>query len=310
MALRILQCIPAPAFFALSRPLLVHCVCSVRTLAAARTRALAYVLFLSRLLKSVCSVSAQAVDDHVRLHNKSASVSISWRSKVAPYNRMLGRSRFWNAFARPWLLLFEGDTVLCPEPTVPLDSFLRAAYPYYGAPWYFNANMCPFWSENNTWEGQHETCAGGNSGLSLYKRPLMSRMTELFGSETRIQQWRRWFRNSTLHAAEYFAFEGRAASGLIDQWTSTMLHPWLPPSGFSAAFSVETTYNGTYTPFGMHNPVSWLSKGKNLANLQTKGELQLDDELLRRCPPAHRLWRRYEKLKTPTVRPKWTARVG
>ena len=104
------------------------------------------------------------------------------------------------------------------------------------------------------------------------------------------------------HASHAFAQIARGNSpsppqptpGPHHQWTSTMLHPWLPPSGFSAAFSVETTYNGTYTPFGVHNPVCLAlgsRKGQAFsepANLQTKGELQLGDALLRRCPPAHR----------------------
>ena len=44
---------------------------------------------------------------------------------------------FWARFSRPWLLLFEPDTVMCPRPRLPLETF--SDYAFVGAPWAKNA---------------------------------------------------------------------------------------------------------------------------------------------------------------------------
>ena len=68
------------------------------------------------------------------------------------YNHFTVSDQFWSAFAAPWLLLFEADTVLCPQPSSPLASFQR--HLYVGAPWRGREGM--------------------NSGLSLWRRDAMA----------------------------------------------------------------------------------------------------------------------------------------
>ena len=75
-------------------------------------------------------------------------------------------ARFWRSFGRPLLLLFEPDTVLCPQPHVPLDAF--AGYAFTGAPWAAYAD-----SFNPAWCYNLEHCVG-NSGLSLWRRDVVA----------------------------------------------------------------------------------------------------------------------------------------
>jgi hypothetical protein len=73
---------------------------------------------------------------------------------------------FWRAFAAPMLLLFEPDTVMCPQPHVPLREFSR--YAFVGAPWgAYASGMLPAWCNNL------EHCVG-NSGFSLWRRDVIA----------------------------------------------------------------------------------------------------------------------------------------
>ena len=40
------------------------------------------------------------------------------------YNRFLASPSFWSLFTEPWLLLFEVDSVFCPNPTWPAGNFV------------------------------------------------------------------------------------------------------------------------------------------------------------------------------------------
>ena len=72
---------------------------------------------------------------------------------------------FWRAFAAPMLLLFEPDTVMCPQPHVPLLEFSR--YAFVGAPWgAYASGLLPAWCNNL------EHCVG-NSGFSLWRRDVI-----------------------------------------------------------------------------------------------------------------------------------------
>lgn len=75
-------------------------------------------------------------------------------------------ARFWRSFGRPLLLLFEPDTVLCPQPRLPLDAF--AGYAFTGAPWAAYAD-----GSNPAWCYNLEHCVG-NSGLSLWRRDAVA----------------------------------------------------------------------------------------------------------------------------------------
>ena len=86
------------------------------------------------------------------------------------YNKMLLHSHFWGSFSAPLLLLFEADSVLCPNPHRPLHTF--AGYGYVGAPWApYAGGVFPFWCRNLG------SCVG-NSGLSLWARPIFQNLTE------------------------------------------------------------------------------------------------------------------------------------
>ena len=73
---------------------------------------------------------------------------------------------FWRAFAAPMLLLFEPDTVMCPQPHVPLREFSQ--YAFVGAPWgAYASGLLPAWCNNL------EHCVG-NSGFSLWRRDVIA----------------------------------------------------------------------------------------------------------------------------------------
>lgn len=73
---------------------------------------------------------------------------------------------FWRAFSAPMLLLFEPDTVMCPQPHVPLQQF--SGYAFVGAPWgAYASGMLPAWCNNL------EHCVG-NSGFSLWRRDVIA----------------------------------------------------------------------------------------------------------------------------------------
>ena len=73
---------------------------------------------------------------------------------------------FWRTFAAPMLLLFEPDTVMCPQPHVPLQQF--SGYAFVGAPWgAYASGMLPAWCNNL------EHCVG-NSGFSLWRRDVIA----------------------------------------------------------------------------------------------------------------------------------------
>ena len=83
---------------------------------------------------------------------------------------MLLHSQFWGSFSAPLLLLFEADSVLCPNPHRPLHTF--TGYGYVGAPWApYAGGVFPFWCRNLG------SCVG-NSGLSLWARPIFQNLTE------------------------------------------------------------------------------------------------------------------------------------
>ena len=50
------------------------------------------------------------------------------------YNDFLKSPEFWNLFSAPNLLIFEVDTILCPQPSVPLEWWL-GRFGYVGGPW-------------------------------------------------------------------------------------------------------------------------------------------------------------------------------
>ena len=83
---------------------------------------------------------------------------------------------FWAAFTAPQLMLFQTDSALCPQPTVPLAQFAR--YVFTGAPWRRGSlGMC---------RASKEFRCVGNSGVSLWRRDVMSRFV---ASSWFVSEW-------------------------------------------------------------------------------------------------------------------------
>jgi len=242
---------------------------------------------------------------------------------------MLARRHFWEQFARPWLLLFEIDAVLCPMPTYPLSTFLDANYPYYGAPWNRTRAQCRWRYTSN---GVAPRGCVGNSGLSLWNRSLVAALATVAGSEFSRGEWEAKLEGgnasgqgsggeavrggdgravverapalsqSLAHLPKalrkrlaHDLYFGGVADGCIDQWYSGLLYRHMPPDDLAARFSVETlwaAYGGDYTPYGSHNPIPYL----NATQLET---------LARRCPPLRHVIRE----KAPQA-PLWNTMDG
>ena len=223
-----------------------------------------------------------------------------WQSR-AWYNRRLLTAKFWKAFDRSHVLLFEADAAFCPLPSRPLESFAR--YAYVGAPWgKYPSAKYPHWCRNL------RSCVG-NSGFSLWKRGLMVKLTSnplssylgVIEQHLRLGRSRRgakamagptgsirylyearvnWSESVKEHALRHFQTH-------IDVWASVLLQslegagviptPTVPETGDAAFFSVETTYSvqTPWTPVGVHKPARYLSPSMYTA-------------LVERCPAANR----------------------
>ena len=208
------------------------------------------------------------------------------------YNEFLTRSTFWSAFTAPTLLLFEVDVAFCPDPNWPVDRF--AGFTFVGAPWSAGTDaLFPYWCRNL------KACVG-NSGLSLWRRDVMARLTKHppqhyernvtkylhkpKGSATRRGGWSvRVFR-----AGNAGDINSSHVIGHIDVWMTMLLQtleqtgeiaaPAVPNSVVASRFAVETMYSAQtpWVPVGVHKPHRYLS-GPQL------------DALLERCPPARAL---------------------
>jgi hypothetical protein len=215
------------------------------------------------------------------------------------YNRMLARSAFWTVFSSPLLLLFEMDSALCSSPTRPLQSFSGAAgYAFIGAPWSaYKDGFFPHQCRNLG------SCVG-NSGLSLWRRDIMQRVTALpfetqqdsialylkthRGSAIKPgkgadQAWFDRMRRGQLNQTNYFEHLH------IDNWMSLLLQSLeaegklgataaVPSQTIASRFSVETLYSSKapWVPFGTHKPYRYLSSE----------QLQ---QLFKACPEAQAL---------------------
>ena len=215
------------------------------------------------------------------------------------YNKMLLSSAFWGSFQSPLLLLFEADSVLCPSPSRPLHTF--AGYGFVGAPWApYYGGWFPFWCRNLA------ACVG-NSGLSLWARPILQNLTsrppsayeDVVASYLRISRGSATKRGMGSTKALY-SHKGNLtfSSQLIvhiDVWVSVLLQslqhagalpalagPAVPSDTIASRFSVETLYAETnaaaWVPFGVHKPHAYLPTA------------QLE-QLYARCPPARELAR-------------------
>ena len=200
-----------------------------------------------------------------------------------------------------WLLLFQVDVAMCPNPTFPLAHFTEQTY--IGAPWGANEN-----GRYASWCWNLEECVG-NTGFSLWHRETMVTALSL-PWEQQIDAVVRYIEQPSSaststdlsHKAKYYPKRGhkcilygtRAMSARrsgfrhfnltqfralflssgADVWVSTLLQAlWhFRQIPMPARFSVETSYTGGYTPVGVHKAYLYLPPEK-LA------------ELMDRCPP-------------------------
>ena len=214
---------------------------------------------------------------------------------------MLLSSTFWSSFSAPTLLLFEADSALCPSPSWPLRAF--TGFGYVGAPWApYRGGWFPFWCRNL------QTCVG-NSGISLWHRPLLANLTARPPSEYEghvATYLRTAHRGSATKKGvgstkALYHRKGNLSFSLhltthIDVWISVLLQslqharalpgltvrtaPVVPSDLVASRFSVETLYSDSgstaWVPVGVHKPHAYLPAAQAAL-------------LFDRCPPAFRL---------------------
>ena len=225
------------------------------------------------------------------------------------YTHMLTSPWFWNSFSREQLLVLEPDTVLCPNPAVPLHAF--SEYAFVGAPWAQPKGLR--WAEGLKERGFPAWCFNlgscvGNCGLSLWRRDVVAgvlnaRSTEelkllvldyleaknCVGKKGCLRK-RGTFWGPVPQTSSRLSLRGRI-NGTVrsqppDAWFSRVLQAlWhqrelsirpVPPEDVAALFSVETHYTGSYAPIAAHKPHAHLSPRRLR-------------ELLGHCPPLRTL---------------------
>ena len=214
-------------------------------------------LLLHPLPKRLLSVQAPHNQTTVR---GTAQRAFRDRAKLA-YNIFLASEEFWSIFNRRWLLLFEVDSVLCANPTWPLEHFIRSepSAVFWGAPWKWNHGMDV-----------------GNSGLSLWRRDVMQNLSTEFEKFARLHKGPAPF---AIDGGLHVFLEAMAKKGKLALRQHALRED-------AAMFSVETSYpkvsNNTqtgsvlYTPFGVHAPFKLIG---------TQG-LESFVALIRKCPAS------------------------
>ena len=130
------------------------------------------------------------------------------------------------------VVLFEADTGFCDSPDYDITYFLN--WDFCGAPWY---TIC------NEPSDRSMTACVGNTGLSVWNRPLIANVSADVLLNGTI--------NVDLALRDAFKFK-RGNAGSVS----------VCPSPVGRLLSVETGYDGTYTPFGYHKPYfQWFDPG-------------------------------------------------
>lgn len=214
-------------------------------------------LLLHPLPKRLLSVQAQ--QNHTTARGTAQRVFRD-RAKLA-YNIFLASEEFWSIFNRRWLLLFEVDSVLCANPTWPLEHFIRSepSSVFWGAPWKWNHGMDV-----------------GNSGLSLWRRDVMQNLSAEFEKFARLHKGPAPF---AIDGGLHVFLEAMTTKGKLAFRQHALKED-------AAMFSVETSYpkvsyntqtgSVLYTPFGVHAPFKLIG---------TQG-LKSFVALIRRCPAS------------------------
>eukprot|EP00668_Euglena_longa_P035571 GGOE01045703.1.p1 GENE.GGOE01045703.1~~GGOE01045703.1.p1 ORF type:complete len:482 (+),score=111.51 GGOE01045703.1:123-1568(+) len=139
------------------------------------------------------------------------------------YQGVLKSAEFWGSFAAEFVLIYERDTVLCSNPTMNWEHFLRDVKSFnvvvLGAPWH---------------PSRHVVAKCCNGGLALVNRHLLTFI--LRRKDPKDSSW-----------------DNHVATALT-VWHHRGVKARAPPLALSCKFSVETFYPGTYTPIGVHAP--------------------------------------------------------
>ncbi len=145
---------------------------------------------------------------------------------IDDYNGLMLDYRFWQKVMGENILLFQTDTVLCKHATHKIDYFFK--YDYIGAPWAWPF-PCPK-------EITNETIRVGNGGLSFRKRSKFIKVLKELPPMQGI--------NEDL----IFACIGTKKTDLL-----------VPSIDIAKTFSVETIYDPTSVPLGVHKPWPYLN---------------------------------------------------
>jgi hypothetical protein len=145
----------------------------------------------------------------------------NWWEARKWFNMILTNKKFWDSFVQSHLLLFQIDTAFCPTPTRSLDFFYN--YTFVGAPWNSKQSQC---------RGV-QNCVG-NCGLALFHRKTIRNVLKYYHKQHVHRNFDIWLMNF-------------------------MQHKNLAPARVAIQFSVETSYDRSVVPFGVHNPFPHLN---------------------------------------------------
>jgi hypothetical protein len=135
---------------------------------------------------------------------------------IEDYNNLLTSEKFYEYIPTETFIVFQTDTMICPEYKEYIHKFIEYDYDYVGAPWN--------WDHDN-----RKNSNVGNGGLSLRKK---SKMLEIINKESEDKK--------NLIEDVFFA-----RSKVID------LYKPEPEEAF--LFSIENIHGNNY-PFGCHQP--------------------------------------------------------
>jgi hypothetical protein len=172
---------------------------------------------------------------------------------------------FWRSFSSTWLLLFEADAVLCPNPTKPLSAWLQTPHVLVGAPWRGRQTPAAYLRHGI------DCC---NSGLSLWRRDVVLSI----GLPAAVSEMGRNVCNGTEWGCNKLFIDDQAVQWLNAANRSSRLPlPPFPAAHEAARFSTESWFPGGFTPFGSHDPLNCFIAHRQFGCFE---------ELLRRCPPV------------------------
>ena len=203
-----------------------------------------------------------------------------------------GSDQFWTLFDRPYLMLFESDTVLCPQPSVPIEWWI-GRHAYVGAPWEPRSHAGYHWCRKLA-------CCVGNSGLSLWNRELVLQLMRKnlmgLGLHHFIDHWATT--NLQARPAQEYLGPGELAVPSTDvaaafSWELAEMRNSARIWETAAAANESLTWRRTqsWVPVGVHGVKGggeWARGGCSALSTGAAGRLARArcERLLRACPPV------------------------